>query len=226
MRKEKNLAPPGRRRVDTDAVIAAAVQVVDRDGLDALTIRAVAQACGLSPMGVYRHVRDKDDLLDQMVDSIVGPALAKLEATGPWDERVAELFRSARRENLLHPGVATLCVLRPTSVLSAARFYSRVLAALAEGGLEGPQAAHALDTLLMFMFGSVLWQIPRSDSSRETLVAVATHDQSSAIVGATAQHLSDRKPDEYFEAGLTMILDGIRAQVRQPKITTRRTGGS
>src|ERR1700738_680945 len=71
---------PGRRRgeVTADDVVAAAIDILDRKGVDALTIRGVAEACGLSPMGLYRYVRDKDDLLDRAVDAVLGPGLADL----------------------------------------------------------------------------------------------------------------------------------------------------
>src|SRR6266851_2785518 len=90
--------PPGRRRggVTADDVVAAAIDIADREGVDALTVRRVAEACGLSPMGLYRHVRDKDDLLDRVVDAIVGPGLQDLQASGPWDQQMADLFRNLR----------------------------------------------------------------------------------------------------------------------------------
>src|SRR5258707_15682777 len=120
--------PRGRRRggVMVDDVVAAATGIVDGDGVDAMTIRRVAEACGLSPMGLYRHVRDKDDLLDRVVDAIVGPGLQDLQASGPWDQQMADLFRNLRRLLLDHPGVALLCVLRPTPVVGVARFYARM----------------------------------------------------------------------------------------------------
>jgi AcrR family transcriptional regulator len=210
--------PPGRRRggVTVDDVVAAAIDIVDGEGVDALTIRRVAEACGLSPMGLYRHVRDKDDLLDRVVDAVVGPGLQDLQASGSWDQQVADLFRYLRRLFLDHPGVAVLCVLRPTPVIGVARFYARILAALAEGGFTGTDAVHAFDTLLMFMFGSVLWEIPRATTDpRERLVAVAIGDEASTQIIERASELSRRDPTEYFEAGLNTILDGLRASRRR-----------
>ena len=210
--------PPGRRRggVTVDDVVAAAIDIVDREGVDALTIRRVAEACGLSPMGLYRHVRDKDDLLDRVVDAVVGPGLQDLQASGPWDQQVADLFRYLRRLFLDHPGVAVLCVLRPTPVVGVARFYARLLAAPAAGGFTGTEAVHAFDTLLMFMFGSVLWEIPRATTDpRERLVAVAIGDEASTQIIERATELSQRDPAEYFEAGLNTILDGLRASRRR-----------
>src|SRR6267378_4630258 len=207
--------PPGRRRggVTVDDVGAAATGIVDRDGVDALTIRRVAEASGLSPMGLYRHVRDKDDLLDRVVDAVVGPGLQDLHASGPWDQQVADLFRYLRRLFLDHPGVAVLCVLRPTPVVGVARFYARMLAALAEGGFTGTDAVHAFDTLLMFTFGSVLWEIPRTTDVRvrERLIPIAIGDEAATQIIERANELSQRDPTEYFEAGLNTILDGLRA---------------
>jgi AcrR family transcriptional regulator len=165
-------------------------------------------------MGLYRHVRDKDDLLDRVVDAVVGPGLQDLQASGPWDQQVADLFRSLRRLFLDHPGVAVLCVLRPTPVAGVARFYARMLAALAEGGFTGTDAVHAFDTLTMFMFGSVLWEIPRTPDTRERLVAVAIGDEGATQIIERAKELSQRDPTEYFEAGLNTILDGLRATRR------------
>jgi AcrR family transcriptional regulator len=210
--------PPGRRRggVTVDDVVAAAIDIVDREGVDALTIRRVAEACGLSPMGLYRHVRDKDDLLDRVVDAVVGPGLRDLQASGSWDQQLADLFGYLRRLLLDHPGVAVLCVLRPTPVVGVARFYSRVLAALAEGGFTGTDAVHAFDTLLMFVFGSVLWEIPRTTTDiRARLVAVAIGDEEATQIIDRANELSQRDPTEYFEAGLNTILDGLRASSRK-----------
>jgi AcrR family transcriptional regulator len=158
--------PPSRRRggVTVDDVVAAAIDIVDREGVDALTIRRVAEACGLSPMGLYRHVRDKDDLLDRVVNAVVGPGLQDLQA---------------------------------------------------EGGFTGTDAVHAFDTLLMFMFGSVLWEIPRTTDTRERLVAVAIGDEAATQIIERATELSQRDPTEYFEAGLNTILDGLRASRRR-----------
>jgi AcrR family transcriptional regulator len=167
-------------------------------------------------MGVYRHVRDKDDLLDRVVDAVLGPGLRDLDASGSWDQQVADLFRHLRRLNLDHPGIAVLCVLRPTPVIGVARFYARMLAALAEGGFTGTDAVHAFDTLLMFTFGSVLWEIPRTTDVRvrERLIPIAIGDEAAAQIIERANELSQRDPTEYFEAGLNTILDGLRASRR------------
>ncbi|TML90210.1 MAG: hypothetical protein E6G06_13485 [Actinobacteria bacterium] len=107
------------------------------------------------------------------------------------------------------------CAPHPSSASPASA--TGVLSALADGGLTGTDAVHAFDTLLMFTFGSVLWEIPRTSTVRERLIAVAAHDPASALIAERAGELAHRDPTEYFRAGLAIILDGIRAQARAPR---------
>ena len=201
-----------RRRTTTEEVVAAAIKIADREGVEALTIRAVAAAIGLTPMAIYRHVRDKDDLLDRAVDAVAS-CIGDVEATGSWRERVVALMRGCRDVLLGHPGVASLSVSRPTPVAGVARFFDRVIEAFQDGGFDGVEAVRALDTMLMFLFGSVLWQIPRSETERERLVEIAGEDpEGTRHIAEQAAELTRRDPDEYFEHGLETILAGLETR--------------
>lgn len=201
--------------MSTDEVVAAAVRIADVEGVEALTIRSVAAACGLSPMGLYRHVRDKDDLLDRVVEAVAA-GIGNVEATGAWRKKLVVLFGQCRRVLLDHPGVASLCVSRPTPVAGVARFYDRVLDALSEAGFDGPGAVYAFDTLLMFLFGSLLWQIPRSDIERERLIRVAVaHPERTPRLLQNAEALGQRDPEQYFEHGLQTIIAGLDARLSE-----------
>ena len=204
-------------------MVAAAVGIADREGVEALTIRAVAAAIGLTPMAIYRHVRDKDELLDRVVDAVAS-RIGDVEATGTWREKVVSLLEGCREVLLAHPGVASLAVSRPTPVPGVARFFDRVIGAFEEGGFDEIEAVRALDTTLMFVFGSVLWQIPRSQNERELLirVAMADPDRNPHLVEHAAD-LARRDPDEYFTHGLETILTGLEAR-RSPD--RRRQSGS
>ena len=207
-----------RRRTTTEDVVAAAVTIADREGVEALTIRAVAAAVGLTPMAIYRHVRDKEELLDRVVDAVAS-ALGDVEAEGDWRNRVLALFRGCRRVLLAHPGVAALSVSRPTPVVGVARFYDRVIDAFQEGGFNGIESVRALDTMLMFLFGSVLWQIPRSETERERLVTVAVADPvRNRHVVEQAAELTRRDPDEYFDHGLKTILAGLETRRSEDRL--------
>ncbi|MDP8930591.1 MAG: TetR/AcrR family transcriptional regulator [Actinomycetota bacterium] len=211
-----------KKRTATEDVVAAAVAIADREGAEALTIRAVAAAIGLTPMAIYRHVRDKDDLLDRVVDAVAS-GIGDVEATGTWREKVVALLRGCREVLLAHPGVASLAVSRPTPVPGVARFFDRLIEAFEEGGFDGVEAVRALDTTLMFVFGSVLWQIPRSHTERGRLIGVAQADpdRNRHIVEYRVE-LARRDPDEYFSHGLETILTGL--EVRRSQGGRRQSG--
>jgi TetR/AcrR family transcriptional regulator, tetracycline repressor protein len=200
-----------RSSLSTEQLIATAVDIVNAEGADALSIRRLAAACEVTPMAIYRHVRDKDELLDRVVEQVVAGTLpAILASDGPWYERVWHLFHLMRDHFLRHPGVAAICVMRPTPVTAVARFYDAVIAALLDSGCSADQAIHVFDTLLLFTFGSVLWQLPRRDSERERLIRQALeHPTRAPNLLQHAARLTTRDPTEYFERGLEMILTGL-----------------
>jgi AcrR family transcriptional regulator len=200
--------------VTVDQVVAAAVMIVNREGADALSIRRLAAECQLSPMAIYRHVRDKDELLDRVVEAAIATALPKVSRDGAWQDRVRDLFRGMRQTMLEHPGVAMISVTRPTPVAAVGRFYDEVIAALLDGGCSATEAVHAFDTLLLFTFGSVPWQIPRTDTERERLVRrmLQEPDQAPQLLQLAAT-LVKRDPLDYFEYGLEVILTGLQSRL-------------
>src|SRR5690348_10668307 len=95
-------------RLSLEAILAAGIALADREGLDGLSMRRLGQELGVNPMSVYHHLRDKDALLDAMIDAVVGgiapdPATA---GAATWTEDLRALIGAARRTMLGHPWVA------------------------------------------------------------------------------------------------------------------------
>src|SRR4051794_17609082 len=91
-----------RERLNRDRVLQAAVALADRSGIDAVSMRALAQDLGVVPMALYKHVKDKDELLDGMVDVLI----AEFEPPDPaleWKAAIRHRLLSARRVVLRHP---------------------------------------------------------------------------------------------------------------------------
>ncbi|MBO1901791.1 TetR/AcrR family transcriptional regulator C-terminal domain-containing protein [Leucobacter weissii] len=93
---------PQRRRLDRDRVLAEALALADADGLDAVSMRALAARLEVVPMALYKHVADKEDLIGGMVDAVIA-GYARPAATGTWRERVRERALIARAAHLAHP---------------------------------------------------------------------------------------------------------------------------
>jgi AcrR family transcriptional regulator len=191
-----------------EAVVDAAIAILSQEGREAVTMRRLADDLGLSPMGLYRYVHDKDELLDRIVDTVLRKV--DLDVAGEWRERLVAITGRARRVLLEHPGVAQVCVDRPTPVLGVAMIYERLLGALKDAALDDKTAMIALDTITMFLFGSVLWESARTKTERERLLrAVDASPEAALALVRQNTALTDRDPDEYFERGLALILDGI-----------------
>ncbi len=190
-----------RGSTTTEDVIRSAVHIVDEEGVDALNIRRLAAECGVSPMAIYRHVRDKDDLVDRVVDDVLTRGFADLRIEGDWRQRIVALLQGGRQVFLDHPGIADVCVRRPTPVAGVALFFDAMLAAFRDAGLDEAERVRGFDALLMFLLGSVLWEVPRRDTADPT--------EGATQVRTDRGSLGRRDASDYFDFGAHVILDGL-----------------
>jgi AcrR family transcriptional regulator len=200
-----------RSRTSREELVGTAVSLVDREGIDALTIRRLAAECGVTPMAVYRHVRDKNELLDLVVEAVVS-GLSDLKLRGSWRTKAITLFGEFRRLMLDHPGVATVFVGRPTPTPAVLHITDLALGIVHEAGFRGADAVRAFDALVVFTIGSLMWQLPRTDGERQQLVSLALRTTGEpSFVLEYAADLARRDPDEHFAYGLETILRGLEA---------------
>lgn len=129
------LASVGRpAQIDRVAILAASLQLADEHGLAAVTMQAVADRLGVTPMALYRHVANKADLLDGVVESILleVPLPDPAEA---WPHRLRALALGTRAAARRHPQIFPLLLQRPAVTPGARRTRDVVYAALREAGL-------------------------------------------------------------------------------------------
>jgi AcrR family transcriptional regulator len=133
-------------QIDRAAVLAASLRLADEEGLAAVTMQGVADRLGVTPMALYRHVANKADLLDGVVESIL-LEVALPDPQDPWPERLAALARGTRMAALRHPEVFPLLLRRAAATPGARRTRDVVYAALREAGL-GEEDVVQLERLL------------------------------------------------------------------------------
>jgi AcrR family transcriptional regulator len=121
-------------QIDRSAVLAASLQLADEEGLAAVTMHAVADRLGVTPMALYRHVSNKADLLEGVVESIL-LEVPLPDPEEPWPERLGALARGTRMAALRHPGVFPLLLQRAAATPGARRARDVVYGALREAGL-------------------------------------------------------------------------------------------
>jgi len=128
---------PGR--IDRDDVLSAALAIADDAGLAAVTMGAVAARLEVTPMALYRHVANKADLLDGMVELLLtefSPPPA-----GPWVDRLGRLAEAIRASAQRHPNVFPLLLQRPATTPRARRVRDNVYSALQHAGVQDKRVA-------------------------------------------------------------------------------------
>lgn len=195
-------------------VLEAALALVDREGIEALTMRRLGRAVGVEAMSLYNHVRDKEDLLDGLVGLLASEVALPEPEVGDWAERIAELVRRYRRLAHAHPHAFPLIALRPLNTPEALRPIEWAFAVAHEAGI-GPEA-----TLLMFRVlasyanGYVLNELQAAftlDEGPGRLTPERLPAEEFPHLAALGPVVARRSRDEEFEHGLTLIVAALRA---------------
>jgi AcrR family transcriptional regulator len=199
-------------------VLEAAVDLADRDGIDALSMRKLGQELGVEGMALYRHVRDKEAILDGIVDVVMSEIDAP-DRSHNWKTSLRKLSLAARDVMLRHPWAPAVIVTRPEVGPATLRHIDHVLRLLEAGGFALDMAHHALHVLGSRVFGFT--QDPFNDTTDvrpDAATAAAIAQTLSATypnvgkLAAAATHdggLGGCDDDFEFAFGLDLILDGL-----------------
>lgn len=206
----------GRSPLSRTSVLAAAVALADEEGIDAISMRRLAERLGVVPMALYKHVADKEDLLDGMVDVVIGE-FTYSDGDPDWRAAFTAGIRSARASVMRHPWARRAIetrTLRTPAVLGHMEALTRLLL---DAGLSPDLAHHAMHTL-----GNRIWgfspelfnQAPGTAERRST--ADSPDPAHYAAILAIAADAEARRPgatgcDEDFEFtfALDLVLEGV-----------------
>src|SRR6202050_3650643 len=151
----------GGGKITRDAVLAAALDIIDRDGADALSMRRLARALDRDPMILYRHAPGKAALLDGVAETVLSQL--QVDCADPdWAGQLREVARRFRALALAHPHVVPLIVTRPLATplglrpLGTLRPLEDILALLTRAGFSGSDALHIYRALFGFVHGHIL----------------------------------------------------------------------
>jgi AcrR family transcriptional regulator len=162
-------------QINRTRILDAALAIADADGLDAVTMHAVAKRLGVTAMALYRHVEDKKDLLDGLVERL----LTSLPLPPPdltLDERLAAVARNMRATAAGHPNVFPLLLQRPADTPAALAVRDAVVAALGEAGLDGATAARMERLLSTAVLGFAVSEVAGRFAHHDRAVLDADFD--------------------------------------------------
>lgn len=210
-----------RTPLSRERVLLAAIDLADTDGIEALSMRTLAQELGVTAMSLYNHVANKDDMLDGIVDVVFGE-IGLPPAGADWKAAMRERAISAREVLARHPWAIGLMEARSRPGPANLRHHDAVIGCLREAGFSIAMAAHAYSVLDSYIYGFALQQTSLAFKASEEVAAVAEQILRRFPVHAyphltelTIQHVLQPGYDyaDEFAFGLDLILDGL-ARVR------------
>ncbi len=201
--------------LDRERIAAAAVALVDRDGLERFGVRRLAEELGVDPMSLYHHVKGKAALLDVISEAVLAEAVAAADgAPRDWEEVVRRTAHSYRDVAYRHPQVFPLLVTRAQTSMVAVAALERVVGAMRAAGLPDQVAADAPMVLFGFLNGHLLARVGGGPDGP----APVPEFDSDAYPGmaALAPRWADFGSVAEFDRMLDTVLDGIRGRAARP----------
>ena len=229
MTTEIDVSEQTRVPLTRERVLRTAVALADQGGVEALSMRKLAQALEVVPMALYRHVANKDELLSGMVDVVIGE-IDPPRTHADWKTAMRERILSARRALLRHPWASRVMESRTTPTPVVLAYMDSMIGMLRTGGFSLDLTHHALHAMGSRMFGftqelfndtaevdpqveAAMWEsVAGTYPFIHEIFTTISHDDAS-VVGAGCD-------DQFeFEFALDLMLDGIE------RLRDRSVGG-
>jgi AcrR family transcriptional regulator len=206
---------PTRPQLDRDAIIDAAERLVTTHGAGALNMRSLASELGVGTTSLYRHVRNKEDVLGGLANRKFGGLQLPKEGILAWGDELRAIFgalRAAAREN---PELVEITARQHVNGPAGYDAAERSLRALTNAGLDIAAAVNAFATLSAFTFGFVQQELhseARQSQLAERVLAVSSlPDAEYPLLRGSLTTFLTRDSAQHFEMGLNLLIGGIAA---------------
>lgn len=197
------------RPLDAPAVFAAALAIIDAEGIEALTMRRLGQELSTPTMTLYGLVTGKEEVLDGVIGAVAGEISVPATAVS-WREALRSILTEFRRVCLRHPNVVPLLVHRPPTSPQGAGVVEAGFAYVRAAGFEERSTAQAYRRVLSYAVGFVALETAGFFAATGSAAAGRARDLDAfPHTSEVAPYLAEWDPDEEFLAGVDAILESI-----------------
>ncbi|WP_192772151.1 TetR/AcrR family transcriptional regulator [Plantactinospora soyae] len=224
-----------QRRLDPDKIAESALAIADAEGMSAVTLRRLAQHHDVTPMALYRHFRDKDELLDAVAERLLAAVVLPEPSDAPWHEQIRDLLAAILAALSPHPNAAGLTLHRIFASEPGLTLAERTFALLAEAGFSADQTAEIGSQMISSLIAIVAPDPATTENSdpeardeqfrakRAALAALSPRRYPHVVAAAdTLVHCAAGQRDQVLAVHL--IVAGIRA-VRPADFPAATTAG-
>ncbi len=214
-RKRAGSSATTRRPLTRERILRAALDLIDRDGVQGLSMRKLGAELGVEAMSLYNHVPDKDAVLDGVVELLWEQAAAKVDDAGRWQSQARALAAAIRETAHAHPSAYPLVMTRGVLPQPVFRLGGRLLSSLREGGF-GELAPHAMLALASHATSQALAEVTWYGQPPPT-GEVTDVEQWPLIVGPAAE-LPRYDVDAAFTLGLELLIEALEARLARQQV--------
>ncbi len=218
----------GKRRdpLTQEAIVGAAIRVLDRDGLEGFSMRRVADELDTGAASLYWHVGSKDGLLDLIFDEVIGEQEVPDPEPDRWQEQLKEVARTMRETILRHRDIVRISIGRVPMGPNALRYSERVMAILRAGGVPDRLAVLGHHLLISVVNGFTMDETgeggePPADQPPLEEAAKMASDYLRSLPAeqfpnlvATADHFAISDPEQRFDLLLDLFVEGLARRAR------------
>lgn len=218
----------GRTTLTSRGVVAGAIALADAEGLGAVTIRRLARELGVTPMALYWHFRNKDELLEGMAASVFDKIDPSTFASGTWQEQLRALLGSVLDVLRAHPSTAVLVSTRTVASEGSLRATEAMLGILRRGGFSpaeatqiARQALSGVANLVSGEPGVVIREgshgSPDARQRARLFLESLPPERYPRLVEAATPLSEGVDPDAYYAFGLDLLIAGIEAMAARKR---------
>ncbi|MFD8756245.1 TetR/AcrR family transcriptional regulator [Kitasatospora sp. NPDC059577] len=193
---------PGRggrpAQISAEQITAAAIEVLDREGLEALTMRRIGAHLGVAAMSLYRHLPGRDAILSTVVNHLFATALADLDAGPTWTEALTGFAVAYRRMLLEHPNAVPLLATHPVDPDTAVPLLAVLLERFTSAGVDQDEALIRIQSVGVYTLGHALAQVGTHPGADDT-----DGDEDGQDPDALAYY------QRWFDTGLRALVTGF-----------------
>jgi len=213
---DKSAGRVPRNTLSRDRIVDTALALIDDEGLDALTMPRLAERLGVGTMSLYRHVDDKDDLVRAVAEHVLSGVRVPDGAPDDWQGRVVGYLHALREQAFAHPALSRIFADRGLTVGPVFDQLEQAHTILCAAGFAPRDAVRTFYALLTYVFGFVMWELPRMHQQPAASYTAGWTDALDHLdpdayptLHALRDTLTTTASDDQFEYGLDHLIASL-----------------